>query len=354
MKKINSLFIVLLFVTLISNAQITITQSDIPAAGTYFVEVVDTLCVGVSIGNSGTSQTWNLANIGNSFIDTSYWANPASLAGASYFPTSTLANHSSSGDNSFVKLSSTAFELLGFYGDGGTGLGTQAAVFTPSEKYIQIPSTYLTTYSGTYNFEMKTPYNQAPLDSMKITFLVNYTTLVDGYGTVTTPIYSNVACLRQKNIAAATMNTFIHNTLTGWLPSGASPVYDTSINYIWLSNTQKNILADIQVIQGGTVIKANYLKSEGILTDINETSYNHIKVEVFPNPASDVININGVQQNTMLVIFDSNGKLMTNKLLNTSKNTLHISDYSNGMYFYQILDMKGQTIDKGKFSVVKQ
>lgn len=351
MKKINSLFIVFLFVTFVSNAQITITQSDIPAAGTYFVEVVDTLCVGVSIGNSGTSQTWNLANIGNVFIDTSYWANPASVAGVSYFPTSTLANLSSGGNNSFVKLGTTAFELLGFYGDGGSGLGTQASVFTPSYKYIQLPSTYSTTYSGTYNFEMKIAYPQPPIDSMKMNFVVNYTTLVDGWGTVTTPIYSNIPCLRQKNYSIATITASLH-TSGIWVPTGTASK-DTSINYLWFSNSQKNILANIEVAPDGKVTQANYLKSEGIGTGINETTQNHIEVEVFPNPASETINFNGVQQSTVLVIFDSNGKLMSNKLLNTRKNTINISDYSNGMYFYQILDMKGQSIDKGKFTVLK-
>jgi hypothetical protein len=351
MKKINFLFIVFLFVTYFANAQITITQNDFPVTGTYFVEVVDTLCAAVPVGNSGTNQTWNLANIGNSYIDTSYWANPASVSGVSYFPTSTLVNQSSSGDNLFVKLSSTAFEMMGFYGDGGSGFGTQAAVFTPPYKYTQIPSTYQTTYSGTYNFEMKFAYPQPPIDSIKMKFAVNYTTLVDGWGTVTTPIYSNVSCLRQKNYAIATITGSAHASGV-WVPTG-TPSKDTTINYLWFSNTHKNVLANLEVDPDGKVTQANYLKSEGIGTGINETTQNHIKVEVFPNPASDVINFNGVQQNTVLVIFDSNSKLMTNKLLNTRKNTINVSDYSNGMYFYQILDMKGQTLDNGKFSVVK-
>jgi hypothetical protein len=351
MKKITFMLAAVLLTVFSTNAQITLTASDFPGTGTYFINVVDTLCLNVSKGNAGANQTWNLANIGNSYSDTSYWANPATLAGFSYFPTATIGNHSTSGQNTFIKSSSTAFEMLGFYGDGGSGLGTQASVFNPSYKYIQIPSTYQTTYTGTYNFEMKIAYPQPPIDSMKMSFAVNYTTLVDGWGTVTTPIYSNVACLRQKIYTVATISASLH--MSGiWVPTGTTS-QDTSINYVFLSNTKKNTIADLTVQPSGFVSQASYLKYEGTGTGINESYQNMSKVQLYPNPANDNITINGLAETAVLLVFDVNGKLISNNLLKNSRNTINVSQYAKGLYVYQIYNLKGNLLDNGKLSIVR-
>ena len=348
MKKINYLIIVFLFATFGANAQITINLSDLPPINTTFTDANDTIYAGISIGNAGVNQTWNFSSLANHTQIFQSWVLPSTRPGASYFPTATMAVTKSGGQDSYVKISATAIEMLGLHGNFGSSID-QAAIFTPSMKYLQFPTTYQTSFNDTYNFEIKLAMIGSDFDSIKNSFVTDYSAVVDAWGTITTPAFSNIPCLRQKNTSYTLISGYKHTT-TGWV--AMSTQRDTTIEYIWISNQSKFMYANIKTKASGAIKSATYLLSTGVVGISESTPINN-KIEVFPNPASDVININGVQQNTVLVIFDSNGKLMTNKLLNTRKNTINVSDYSNGMYFYQILDMKGQTIDKGRFSVVK-
>ncbi|MFZ4413900.1 MAG: T9SS type A sorting domain-containing protein [Bacteroidales bacterium] len=351
MKKFSFFIVAFLLLKIATNAQITVTQSDMPSLNTTFTEVSDTVCVNINIGNAGTSQTWNLANIANSYQLTSSWVPPASRPGAAYFPTATVAVVKPGGQDSYAKISATSAEMLGMHGDFGAPIGVKAGIFSPSMKYFQYPTNYQTSFNGTYVFEIKTAYSQPPIDSMKLSFSINYTSIVDGWGNVTTPAFSNIASLRQKNTSFTTISSYAHSSITGWVSSG-TPQKDTSINYIWLSNVQKFTLADVETEWSGHVVKATYLLSTGVV-GIHENSSTKININLFPNPANEMINISGITQNAVLLIFDTNAKLISSKLLKTYNNTLNISDYSNGIYFYQIVDMNGQAIDKGKFSVVK-
>ncbi len=351
MKKNIFLGVAILFISFTTHAQITITQSDMPSANMNFTEVNDTVCLNIQKGNAGANQTWNLANIANHYLSTTSWVNPATLPGATSFPTANIAQTQSDGIDSYFNKSSTSFVALGTQEDLGVGMGLQTVHFTPPLKYFQFPTTYLTSFNGTYAFDIKVPLDFPPVDSMWLQFSVNYSSIVDGWGNVTTPAYSNIASLRQKNTSINTINTLIHDTITGmWNPAGGAQK-DTSYNYIWISNLYKYSLANLQTDVSGNVVYASYLTSSGL--GINNTASAINKIDVFPNPANEFININGTPQNTFLLILDSNGRLITKQLLNRYKNKINISGYNDGIYFYHLFDGKGETIDNGKFTVVK-
>jgi hypothetical protein len=152
MKKIILLLFAILFIKFAANAQITITQSDMPVLNMTFTEVIDTNCINVSFGNAGTNQTWNLTNIGSSFQSLSSCVSPASRPGAASFPTATMAVVKDGSLDSYLKVSATALEMLGINGDFGAPIGVQSAIFTPAMKYFQLPSTYQTAFTGSYTF----------------------------------------------------------------------------------------------------------------------------------------------------------------------------------------------------------
>lgn len=349
MKK-NLLFASLVISALSVNAQITVNTGDMPVAGQTYIIANDTNVV--TYGSAGASQTWNFAAWTNDTKDTLAFVNPSSVAGYSSFPTSTIAMDNGVNGATFFKNSSTSFDILGFYADFGTGF--TAVPFTPAEKFLTFPSNYLTNYTGTSNYSIKIYLGYSGLDSMKIKANINYTSNIDGWGTITTPEFAGLSSLRQIYKEISTDSTFMKPTGLPWTfqPSSSNPSKDTTISYRWWSNTKKYPVAEVQTDGNNVVTGASYLTSLQSV-GVAENSVMKSEVNIFPNPASNKINITGVSSESILLIFDVNGKLVENSRLKKSNTSLNVSNYENGTYFYQIVALNGNTIGKGKFVVAK-
>lgn len=334
------------------NAQITITTADMAVVGGTYIMANDTNVT--SFGNAGANQTWNFAAWGNHSKDTISFVSPSSAPGFSNFPTATLAMDADGDGSTFMKNSSSSFDMLGFYSD--FGFGPMAVPFTPAQKRLTFPSTYLTNFSGTSNFEVKFYIGQPGLDSMKVTVAINYTSSIDAWGSITTPANSNVNSLRQKYIEISTQTSYSKPTGQPWMldPStqqNPNPSIDTSNTFSWLSNTKKWPIAEIGTDANNEVTYASYLLPTPV--GVNEHSMANSDVNVFPNPASDKITITGISTESYLIILDVNGKRMESSNLKKNNTSINTSNYENGTYFYQVVGMNGKTMGKGKFVVSK-
>ena len=70
--------------------------------------------------------------------------------------------------------------------------------------------------------------------------------------------------------------------------------------------------------------------------------------EIFPNPANDVLYLNFKMenyQNGNVSLFDLNGKLVQQSVLNYSNNKLNINDLQKGIYFIEV-EVEGQILRK--------
>ena len=86
MKKTLLSFIMIAGVGLYStHAQITINSNHVISAGSVVENAQDTT-PSVSIGPAGANQTWNFSSLGQDYIDTLNFKNPAPLPGSSSFP----------------------------------------------------------------------------------------------------------------------------------------------------------------------------------------------------------------------------------------------------------------------------
>jgi len=346
--KTKLLLSTLLISALSIKAQITVNTGDMPVAGQTYIMANDSTIT--SFGNAGANQTWNFSSWQNQTRDTSVFVNPSSLTGSSSFPTANLGVDGGTSGSTFMKNSSTSFDLLGFY-DSNFG----AVPINPSEKTLSFPSTYQTTYTGTSKYSVQFYIGQQGLDSVRLKVKVNYTSNIDAWGTITTPALSNVASLRQKFVQIRTDSTFIKPTGLPWTlePStqaNPNPSIDTINSFLWWSNTHKFNIADVETDGSGNVTSARYLLSSTV--GINELSMPKNNISIFPNPASDHININGVSTESVMVIFDENGKLVSQNIL-TKNAKINTSAYTSGIYFYQIVPLNGSTINKGKFVISK-
>ncbi|MEE9439961.1 MAG: M4 family metallopeptidase [Saprospiraceae bacterium] len=77
----------------------------------------------------------------------------------------------------------------------------------------------------------------------------------------------------------------------------------------------------------------------------------NVEFSVYPNPASEdyvIIETNSSSDNTICEIFDINGKLMLNQILDQSSQNINTSNWHNGMYFVVIKDKSGSNIHTSK------
>jgi DNA/RNA endonuclease YhcR with UshA esterase domain len=86
-------------------------------------------------------------------------------------------------------------------------------------------------------------------------------------------------------------------------------------------------------------------------TGMNEIEKN--KVNVYPNPANNVLNFELNISTATVQLFDITGKTL--KSINTNNNnfSVSLSDFNNGIYFYSIMDAEGKKIATNRFVVAK-
>ncbi len=71
------------------------------------------------------------------------------------------------------------------------------------------------------------------------------------------------------------------------------------------------------------------------VTDITNSFVNTENVEIFPNPTSDIINING-KNITKIQIIDLNGCMIYSQNTNSTINKVQLSNFSKGFYLLEI------------------
>lgn len=353
MKKSLLILSAILIAAFTLNAQITITSNNLPVVGKAIVTAEDTVLTGLTVGSAGANQTWNFANWVGHKQRTEWTVNPSTLTGASNFPNANIATVKDDGQASFINVTSTSLDILGFYGNmAGTGIITMK--INPYLRYISLPSTYNTTFNGNYQVvvAMAYPPNPNNIDSIKMIRDVTYTSIFDGWGTITTPAHANVQCIRQKYKETSLMNSYIHmNSI--WIPAG-NPETDSSTAYRWWSDSYALTLAEVETDGLGNIESASYNVSyqNGVPDAISENQSANYVINVYPNPVKNIVNISGTNEASTIIISDVCGKTI-NTVLSNGINNIDVADYKNGIYFYQIIDLKGNTLKRGKFIVEK-
>ncbi|MEO8761695.1 MAG: T9SS type A sorting domain-containing protein [Bacteroidia bacterium] len=77
---------------------------------------------------------------------------------------------------------------------------------------------------------------------------------------------------------------------------------------------------------------------------------------IYPNPAATILNIDyTTNNNAAFVLYDINGRVVLKQVLNAGQNHIEISsfDLQNGLYMYHIYTNDGQTLQKGKVTILK-
>ena len=347
MKKKLLLGSIMLGAALTSTAQITITQNDLSNwYGATVIQAHDSVNLSsISPGNAGASQTWNLTAIGNDFQDTMQFLNPAGMPCSNNFPTATygiLVPDFVDG-YAYLSVNATSLEFLGFCGVI-IPPDTMTVPFTPPQKQLTFPSTFNTAFTGQTKQIMQFPNNPPPPDSIRIVSTINYTSLIDGWGNVTT-LVGTYPSLRGKYTQYKIDSMFVY-MLGSWQFSGYPPSMDTTITYDWWINNNFPV-ATIETDANGQVTSTSYVLQSTIgIEEANpETSHSF----VFPNPASESFTIvNHHPDAKIITIIDALGKKILEANITKPDIQFSAKNLNRGMYFYLIRKANGETVSSGK------
>ena len=111
----------------------------------------------------------------------------------------------------------------------------------------------------------------------------------------------------------------------------------------------------------GGGIKGSVLHVDGVLfgyvslpSGLKEIA-DKLNVNLFPNPASDMITVSSDENadGYRMVISDINGKLVSANELSGQRTNISLTDLANGTYIYRIADKTGNILKQDRFNVVK-
>jgi len=245
MKKEILLSLFLIAVSYTFQAQITITQADMPVIGDD-QETIDAIVTpNISIGAPGANQTYDFSTLEGTDTTTSSFISPAGTPGESAFPTATLAIESA-GDYFYIEINSTAALSLGASSDT-SGMGDYFnLVLNPSGKFFELPSTYGTSYTDESGFSITIDGSDLGVDSIRLLSKELKSVAFDGYGTVITPLGSFDG-LREEVITSSfdTTQLLLFGT---WQTISINMLIDTSYN--WYSKESKGTLVSIDILNG--------------------------------------------------------------------------------------------------------
>jgi hypothetical protein len=306
----NKIFtgILMLSLALISTAQIVVNRNNFGNLNwANVIEAYDTTSLNLlSPGNSGANITWNLSALSNDYRDTMEFRNPTGYSCWEDFPTATLVVHTPE-VNMYIKDENTAISIIGVCTEIYPP-DSSAIKYNSGQKRMTFPTTYNTSFNGQSRAVIDFPYNQPPLDSMRIVKNINYTSIIDGWGTVTIPT-GTYPCLRQKYTSYDVDSFYVHVIGVGWQPSG-SPNRDTTIEYNWWS-ANNPFIANITTDWHGVVSSAKYLVYSNLGIHNTQT----------PSPSDGKFTITAIGCSFYSV-----------RIINLAGETVYSRDFKNGQY----------------------
>ncbi len=349
----------ILFVSLLAlmlcriSAQITINKSHISAAGKMTVQAYDTNRY--ALPGNGANYTWDFSNLTEVEKDTNHYGLPQWYPGASNFPTANMLTFYNSKDSSYQYFSLTDTELT-YQGslDMVDGISSVNAL---KLKYITFPSTFNTSFTDASTNKGQAselgidPDGNGPLpfiDSIYFDILLNNKSIIDGYGTIKTPL-GTFSTIRQKMTTISDLGNLKMFTNGVWttVPKiylallGFGNTADTSHNILFWTNDNKI---------GQPLLTYSYSNGDAYSNDFSYVSaqsqtsklleIDHTNVTIFPNPCQNVFSIQLSNPATVqLKIYDNTGKLI-NTLSVRNNQQIDITSLEKGIYILQFMDLK--------------
>lgn len=327
MKKIYlSIFTIALAFT--ASAQLTLTKAfNEPVVGNVNTKMGYDSTTAIP-KNTGAGQNWNFTSlVTNTVVEVATYTTVASTPSASSFPTSTIAEGDGTGSFNYWTSTVSTFELNGI--DDGAG---SLITFTNSAVAASFPINF--GYSNTDAFG-----GSVNVASTPGTVLGSIVTNATGSGTVTLPgSISFPNCLQLRSVNSITIDV-------GTFPSSFT-LNTLTTDYNYYTGTQKFPILTVSYsretatsILGPTVtVSADIRINNAVLTGINDFNFEALNYNVYPNPATDAVNINLTNDKTeavSVIVMNNLGQVVKSVDLGSAievKYLMNTSDLASGIY----------------------
>lgn len=337
--------------TLLVNAQITVNKADL-LAGADTIRMSQGAITGLpSSSLTGANYTWDYSMLNPTiqYVDTFVSVGSTPLAYQLFFNNGILypkykasfaqkttninfATVSLSNIYNYVQNNNTAYSIVGF--------GATINSIPTSVRYDSIDVVY------------KYPMNYNDRDSSVSKYIVSIPTLgaygqrkkrvnhVEGWGTVTTP-YGTFSALKMKSTLYIT-DTIYYATAS----FGTKVNRPVQIDYSWITNGEKVPVLSITTGATGTILAVDYkdIKRNGVTqVGINEEEMISM-LRVFPNPASDILQINYTLNQASVVklqLLNTQGQVVkqlatTSTAIGEQMSYFDLTGLAKGLYFLQL------------------
>ena len=309
----------------------TITQADLPTAGTAYVTAQDTTFLS-AIPAGGTGQTWNFSGLLNQGQDTSGYIAAAGTPYAASFPASNLASYDAVSSNYVYMTNSSS----GLYADG-IGSASGVTSFNPPWLQMPVPFSFNDTRSNVSRIVQDTL-------GVRIVLRIESSFLADGSGSLTTPA-GTYNVLRVKTTALTYDSVYID--LGGGIYTPFSGSASQTTNFIFVSSgLQANFIMSITGDSLGLqATGASYLIASNV--SVQEPAVKK-QFNAYPNPAFDQVKLSTLDLNGEVFVYDMNGREVKRVKGNVA-NAIQVDEMKAGTYNYRVII--GNRTESGQFIV---
>lgn len=340
-KNFTLLILFIVIITKSSLAQITITSAQMPSVNDTIRYSISNAAPGFNPNLTGADFIWDFSSLESSSQELyEYKASSATPYLFNFGFTAIglkIADSIGSGQTSLKNVYSFFQKQNNSFSAKGLGFQLSALPFPLAGTYSSedviyyFPLNFLDSFSK--NFALSIPLGIG---------LGNFyrtgkrTTIVDGWGTISTPYKQNVPCLRVKSEIQSRDSTYINSLGSGF-------AFDNNqVEYKWLSIDEK--IPVLEII--GNEIGNNFIPTSIRFRDQqsrnNNTSvysnYTTNEVLIYPNPTKGFIQINCNLTNADISLLNSEGKVVFSKTLKTNSEIIDLKNYKAGLYFLKIVD----------------
>ena len=350
MKKITLIIASLFGCAVAGEAQITVTNADIASPGKLIIQGRDTtksLTPGsINPGPAGANQTWDFSNLLSDVTDTMLFTNPAWVPGGSLFPSANLAVVSGSDSSAnFVENISTGLFVDGAFLDP-FGTGAFPIMMSPPEQLAKFPDTYNTTFWNSNTVDITIPYSGiAGVDSVRLKEYTEKASHTDGWGTVITPLGS-FPCLRHRDEVVKTDSIWAHLAFPPTWVSAGAPTIDTTWHFSWWANSIGYTLVEFDSTTADTIRGISWLKVTPVAGSVNEDFLTTV-TGLYPNPSQGIFMVENTKGSFNAVkVYNIFGEMVYQTNNTTSKESIDLSDASDGVYVVKVYYEDGIAVKK--------